>query len=132
MTGKINEQQSVDLLKRLIYRLKQKEELEKSNVKAAPPKQDENVKPVKFKSGKSLPSISEQEPSDLKNKAKQMFDDLDDSDGEEASKDNFNANELLNFQDYQNRRKEQQMQKSGNINIKDVLSQNKKAASKYD
>jgi len=61
-----------------------------------------------------------------------MFDDLDDSDGEEASKDNFNANELLNFQDYQNRRKEQQMQKSGNINIKDVLSQNKKAASKYD
>jgi len=48
MTGKINEQQSVDLLKRLIYRLKQKEELEKSNVKAAPPKQDENVKPVKF------------------------------------------------------------------------------------
>ena len=59
MTGKISEEQSVDLLKRLIYRLKQIEEIEKSNTKAAPPKKDENTQPV-FKSGKSLPAVVEE------------------------------------------------------------------------
>ena len=57
-----------------------------------------------------------------------MFDDLDDYDDDfeesGASKGqgaDFNANELLNFSDYQNRRRET-ANKSGALNIKDVLN----------
>jgi len=67
----------------------------------------------------------------LTDKAKQMFDDLDDYDddfeesgaskGAEEGGNNFNANELLNFSDYQNRRRET-ANKSGALNIKDVLN----------
>lgn len=66
----------------------------------------------------------------LKNKAKQMFDDLEDydEDFEESAGQNengdFNANELLNFTDYQNKRRGATNNNtgSGNLNIKDVLS----------
>ncbi len=67
----------------------------------------------------------------MTNKAKQMFDDLDDYDDdfEESgvsgkggqNGEDFNANELLNFSDYQNRRRET-ANKSGALNIKDVLN----------
>lgn len=63
-----------------------------------------------------------------------MFDDLDDDydddfEDSQASKanDNFNANELLNFSDYQNKRRgavDSQKQTSGALNIKDVLTHN--------
>lgn len=63
-----------------------------------------------------------------------MFDDLDDYDDDfeesgasgKRDGDNFNANELLNFSDYQNRRREatqpEPTEKSGVLNVKDVLN----------
>ena len=62
----------------------------------------------------------------MQDKAKQMFDDLDDYDDDfeesgVSKGDNFNANELLNFSDYQNRRRDT-ANKSGALNIKDVLN----------
>ena len=79
-----------------------------------------------------MPAVVDAEPEQpkdkLADKAKQMFDDLDDYDDDfeesGASKgagNNFNANELLNFSDYQNRRRET-ANKSGALNIKDVLN----------
>ena len=98
---------------------------------------------------------------DLTSKAKQMFDDLDldddvgesikskngiDLDFEQGSDDsggdgNFNANELLNLTDYQNKRKARENDKkqqpnqfsaigettSKNINVKDILDPKKLA-----
>lgn len=55
-----------------------------------------------------------------------MFDDLDDYEEDfDSSLNNkpnteFNANELLNFQDYKNKRQEKEKEKT--LNIKDVLS----------
>lgn len=128
----MNKEQITDLLKRLIYRLKQKEELQASNKK----ENEEKEKPV-FKAGNALPAVVDSEPEQpskdkLADKAKQMFDDLDDYDddfeesGTSKGGNNFNANELLNFSDYQNRRRETAAaaSKSGNqtLNIKDVLN----------
>ena len=69
-----------------------------------------------------------------------MFDDLEDYDDdfEESAgqNENFDANELLNFTDYQNKRSNRgdapagQAANSGNLNIKDVLSG--KANQQYD
>jgi len=83
---------------------------------------------------------------DLTNKAKQMFDDLDlddveasgrskaaDLDFEQGSDEsgdgNFDANELLNLADYQNKRKKGAEKKdpapAQNLSIKDVFNKNK-------
>lgn len=121
----MNKEQVTDLLNRLIYRLKQKEELQASAKK-------ENEEKPMFKAGNALPAVEDAEPEQpkdkLADKAKQMFDDLDDYDDDfeesGASKgagNDFNANELLNFSDYQNRRRETTNQ-SGALNIKDVLN----------
>ena len=88
VTHKINEQQITDLIKRLIYRLGQKEEINggpknsvvKQPVSVANQENKQPDKPV-FKSGGALPAVEEYEDkSKLANKAKQMFDDLDDYD----------------------------------------------------
>ena len=122
----MNIDQINDLLNRLIYRLKQKEELQ-SSVK----KVDNDPEPV-FKSGGQLPSVADEaDKENLQNKAKQMFDDLEDFEDEfedeaeesaEQQAENFDANELLNFTDYQNKRRDQKATLTGNLNIKDVLS----------
>ena len=67
----------------------------------------EEKKPV-FKSGSALPSVEDHDQK-IKDRAKAMFDDLDDDEDEDENSmgnndQDFNANELLNFQDYQNRR----------------------------
>lgn len=124
----MNVEQVTDLLKRLIYRLKQKEELAASN------KKENEEKPV-FKAGNALPAVNDDEPEQpmkegLKDKAKQMFDDLDDYDDDfeesgASSKQaggDFNANELLNFSDYQNRRREATQETPSVLNVKDVLN----------
>ena len=57
----------------------------------------------------------EADKENLQNKAKQMFDDLEDFEDEfedeaeesaEQQAENFDANELLNFTDYQNKRRD--------------------------
>lgn len=64
----------------------------------------EEPKPV-FKSGSALPAVDDYS-NNVKKKAEQMFDDLDEYDDDfensMASKQDkdFNANELLNFKDY--------------------------------
>ena len=119
----INKDQITDLLNRLIYRLKQKEELQSSSKKI-----ENDPEPV-FKAGNALPAVADHDEAknqNLQNKAKQMFDDLEDYEDEfedsagQKENENFDANELLNFTDYQNKRRE--ATNSGNLNIKDVLS----------
>lgn len=116
VTNKINEEQVVDLIKRLIYRLKMKDEMANSTkeeekkpvAKQEPPKQQ--PAPPVFKSGSSLPAVTD--TAAAKKKAEQMFNDLDeyDEDFDESSKhdNDFNANELLNFKDYQERRQQKE------------------------
>lgn len=169
--------QITDLIERLIYRVKQKETLEKKETapagapmaKIPEVKSEEKEQPpsrVKFQSGSSLPTIQDDKPAgggqfdfpslgsglnnqqnDLTNKAKQMFDDLDLDDveasrqskaadldfeqGSDSGDGNFNANELLNLTDYQNKRKKEIEKKEGskpaaaNLNVKDVLNPQK-------
>jgi len=52
----MNKEQVTDLLNRLIYRLKQKEELQ-----ASAKKENEEVKPI-FKAGNALPAVEDSEP----------------------------------------------------------------------
>ena len=93
LNGKVRNDQITDLLKRLIFRLKQKEEIEesKNSEKKDPPK--ENA----FKAGNDLPAVAEK-PTDLASKAKKMFEDLEDGD------DEFDANKLMDLQGYQEKR----------------------------
>lgn len=177
INDKMRMDQMTDLIERLIYRVKQKETLEKKE--AAPAgapmakipevKSEEKEQPpsqIKFASGSSLPTIQDDKPArggqfdfpsvgsglnnqqnDLTNKAKQMFDDLDLDDveasrqskaadldfeqGSDSGDGNFNANELLNLTDYQNKRKKEIEKKeeskpaAANLNVKDVLNPKK-------
>lgn len=82
--------------------------------------QKENKQPT-FKSGKSLPAVTDYDPpkpANLKGKAQQMFEDLDYNDDFEESGQNdetsFNANELMKLN----------KKAPDNLNIKDVLSGN--------
>ena len=113
--GKIRADQITELLERLIYRVKQNEELtgkKKENIQPVPVAKKE-LAPIgkvqskfeapSFKSGNSLPAVEDEEP--VENKAKKMFDDLDLDDEdkgdlqfeEEEESGSFNANELMNF-----------------------------------
>lgn len=102
VTNKINEDQVTDLIKRLIYRLKMKEEMANSakEEEKKPVVEQPKAAPPVFKSGGSLPAVNDSNAA--KKKAEQMFNDLDedDEDFDESSKNDFNANELLNFKDY--------------------------------
>lgn len=131
-TNKISEEQITDLLKRLIYRLKMKEEAQNSEKQAKKASTEKAVAPLQvkdpnagqaapekpvFKSGSRLPAVDDFESGGQEKnqeRAKQMFDDLDDYDDDfdnsvasKQDKDDFNANELLNFQSYQDKRKAQ-------------------------
>lgn len=180
--------QITDLIERLIYRVKQRETLEKKESADKPAgngilassnktfgqsedKKNSSVKEeIKFQSGKSLPTIggannsnnydfpslgaglSGNKPADkddMAQKAKQMFDDLDFDDveesgggqgadldfeqGSDSGDGNFNANELLNLTDYQNKRnqrnndnsKKPSAETTQNINVKDILDPKK-------
>lgn len=173
INDKLRMDQITDLIERLIYRVKQRETLEKKepSSEAAPGtksafEKKEAPAPIKFQSGKSLPTIDDgktggfdfpslgggpgfpnPQKQDLNDKAKQMFEDLDLDDVEASGKSkgvdldfeqgsdsgdgNFNANELLNLTDYQNKRKKQNETKDPkkpgptNLNIKDVFDPKK-------
>lgn len=153
LAEKINETQMVDLLKRLIYRLKMRDEMAQSNkthetseskqsdiipVQNIVPfkPQDQNLKvaePVMFKSGGKLPAVDDFEEA-AKEKANKMFDeddayydDFEESGANQGQDPEFNANELLNFKDYQNKRQSPTEQvepakPKPNLNIKEVLN----------
>ena len=180
---KFKRDQVTDLIERLIYRVRQREEI---NGVASKAKAEPATEP--FKAGNKLPAVEEtddhkenQEPKsqfpslsgqigsgfkqggsnkkaelrNLENKAKLMFDDLDESDDEaaktkppatadeavdlefEAGSDSedkdFNANELLNFSDYQKKRQlgnkdenESVFEQKKNLSIKDVFDDSKR------
>ena len=152
--GKIRADQITDLIERLIYRVKQKEELtgkkkedkQPATISQAPAEKLAPLTQVKpkfeaptFKSGNSLPAVEDDAPS-LQSKAKQMFDDLDlddegaDLDFEQGSESGgeFNANELLNLNDYQNKRGKQspfgakKTAMAAPLSIKDVFDEKKR------
>jgi hypothetical protein len=105
-----------------------------------------------FKSGKALPAVTDYDPPaqpNLKGKAQAMFDDIDpydddfgESNASKLQEKDFNANELLNFSDYQNKRKDTTTQPKpaavggAGLNIKSVLNGNAAAkvnnSNKYD
>ena len=120
--GKVRSDQITDLLKRLIYRLKQKEEMEE--IKTI--ENSEKVVAAKentFKQGNARPSVEDTQPSTvLADKAKKMFDDLDGS-----GEDEFDANELMNLGDYKGKRS-QKLAPPKALNINDVFDDKKKAA----
>ena len=127
LNGKVQVDQITDLLKRLIYRLKQKEDLEESKKSSSKDIDAPVIKPLKenaFKSGTTIPSIDDTAPSTvLVDKAKKMFDDLEDNE------DEFDANELMNLGDYKGKRDQKlaPLKAPKALTINEVFDNSKKA-----
>ena len=86
------------------------------------------MKPLKenaFKSGTTIPSVDDTAPSTvLVDKAKKMFDDLEDNE------DEFDANELMKLGDYKGKRDQKlaPLKAPAALSINEVFDNNKKAA----